>query len=223
MPWPRPTHHLCCLSACGFAAVHNETERHKRQYSSNFGLLSDEAAAPSITLVFSPLAKPLLCALGLPSDSHGRVTLVWKDTSTNTEEALTLALLNNDDISLRCDPQGGDVSDEALRVAILRCLNLRRTWLKTNKPGVKELVAFLDAWAKANVRSVLDWLYESLLCSPPAAPQERVLRLQHPETHAATSGGQLTMQSVRESTLPSSRSRAQVTAGRTAAARERAT
>jgi hypothetical protein len=114
---------------------------------------------------------------------------VWKDTSTNTEEALTLALLNNDDISLRCDPQGGDVSDEALRVAILRCLNLRRTWLKTNKPGVKELVAFLDAWAKANVRSVLDWLYESLLCSPPAAPQERVLRLQHPETHAATSGG----------------------------------
>ncbi len=148
---------------------------------------------------------------------------MWKDTSTNKEEALTLALLNNDDISLHCDPQGGDVSDEALRVAILRCLNLRRTWLKTNKPGVKELVAFLDAWAKANVRSVLDWLYESLLCSPTAAPQERVLRLQHPETHAATSGGQLTMQSVRESTLPSSRSRAQVTAGRTAATRERAT
>ena len=219
MPWPRPPHHLCCLSACGLAAVLNETDRHKRQYSSNFGLLSD-AAAPSITVVFSMLAKPLLCALGLPSDSHGRVVLVWKDTSTETEHALTLALLNSDDISLPCDPQGGEVFDEALRVAILRCLNLRRTWLKSNKP-VKDLVALLDVWARANVRSVLDWLYESLVVgSPTAAPQERVLRLQHPETHAATSGGQLAIQSLLENNRPRSRSTAQVETSRT---RERAT
>jgi hypothetical protein len=168
-------------------------------------------------VVFSPLAKPLLCALGLPSHSHGRVVLVWKDTSTETEHALTLALLNSDDISLPCDAQGGDVSDEALRVAILRCLNLRRTWLKSTKPGVKDLVALLDVWAKANVRSVLEWLYESLaLRTSATVGPERVLRLQHPETHAATSGGRLTFESWRQesSRLPSRRASHQVQAAR---------
>jgi hypothetical protein len=54
------------------------------------------------------------------------------------------------------------------------------------------------------------------LLASQAAVEGRVLRLQHPDTHAATAGGRLTIQAMRENNLPSLRSRAQMETSRAA-------
>lgn len=142
--------------------------------------------------------------------------LVLTDASSHdTEQALTLALLGHD-IGVACTDEGEDPPDETIRVAILRILNLRRTWLKATST-VKVAVEALDVWAKENVVSVLRWVSESRgLLASQAAVEGRVLRLQHPDTQAATAGGRLTIQAMRENNLPSLRSRAQMETSRAA-------
>jgi hypothetical protein len=197
----------------------DEAARHRKDHDEAVKLLDASVAQPTVASVFSRLAGPFARALGLESrgESDGQVLLVLTNGEGKNELcALALPLLGED---FGAAPSAS-LDEEALRVAILRILNLRRTCLK-NASRYKQAVEMLDEWAKSNVTSVLEWVL-GLLDGASSDACSRILRLQHPDTQAATALSHLlTVQSLQEHTLPSKLATQQVRASREKDARDK--